>query len=106
VIKIVRSYNRRVRPRNGSTVRPRWAMVMLASAGENIVPVIATAGRCPGAACRPGPVTTLADAATAIDAAFAAAEDHEHRRHRRDHAAEDLASRRAALAAPRAAHPP
>jgi hypothetical protein len=44
-------------------------------------------------------MTTLADAATAIDADLAAGEDHEHRRHRRDHAAEDLAVRRAALAA-------
>ena len=51
-------------------------------------------------------MTTLADAATAIDAALAATDDHERRRHRRDHAAEDLAGRRAALAAARAAHGP
>jgi hypothetical protein len=51
-------------------------------------------------------MTTLADAATAIDAALAAADDHERRRHRRGHAAEDLAGRRAALAAARAAHGP
>ena len=44
-------------------------------------------------------MTTLADAATAIDAALAAADDHERRRHAHDHAAEDLAGRRAALAA-------
>jgi hypothetical protein len=50
--------------------------------------------------------TTPADAATAIDAALAADEYHERRRHRRGDAAEDLAGRRAALAAACAAHPP
>jgi hypothetical protein len=44
-------------------------------------------------------ITSLADAATAIDAALAAADDQERRRHARDHAAEDLVGRRAALAA-------
>ena len=51
-------------------------------------------------------LTTLADAATAIDAVLAAADDHERRRQRRGDAAEDLAGRRASLAAARAAHPP
>jgi hypothetical protein len=50
-------------------------------------------------------MTTLADAATAIDATLAA-DDHQHRRHARDHAAEDVAGRRAALAAAPTAHPP
>jgi len=44
-------------------------------------------------------MTTLANATTAIDAALAAAADREHRRQARDHAAEDFAGRRVALAA-------
>jgi hypothetical protein len=48
-------------------------------------------------------MTSLADA-TAIDAALAVVDDQKRRRHTRDHAAEHLVGRRAALAAARAAH--
>jgi uncharacterized protein (DUF1501 family) len=51
-------------------------------------------------------MTTLADAAAAIDAALDAADGHQRRLHRRDHVNEQLTRRRAALAAAHAAHRP
>jgi hypothetical protein len=51
-------------------------------------------------------MTTLADAAASIDAALAAADQHQRRLHRRDLVNEQLTRRRAALAAAHAAHRP